>query len=94
MEIERSPSGSAKAMDTKDHILNPDGLSNTSGEDLLGFVKGEAERQIPKAKDGFGYWEETWGGERWDSLPICRRQIVRWQFRQAGIAQPATGRLD
>ena len=29
-----------------------------------------------------------------DSLPICRRQIVRKQFRPAGIARPATGRSD
>lgn len=50
-EIEKSPSGSAKDMNQKDSFLSPDELSTIKVADLLGRVKGEYEKYLPKFSD-------------------------------------------
>lgn len=47
-EIEKSPSGSAKDMSPKDSFLSPDELPTINVADLLGIVKGDAEKYIPQ----------------------------------------------
>ena len=48
-EMEESPAGSAKDVNTDDSFLGPEELSDISIADLLAKVKGKAEEYIPKS---------------------------------------------